>query len=76
MIFDCIVDSNLHKKHMNFCIKVNLQAGYEGSYHFSDLKTKGLNFVFGKELQESMKSCLVELLRNQYDALTIDFFDA
>ena len=38
----------------------------------ADLKSKGQKFVFGNELKESTKSCLVELLRNQYDELTVD----
>ena len=38
----------------------------------ADLKAKGLNFVYGKDLHDSTRSCLVELLRNQYDSLTAD----
>ena len=37
-----------------------------------DLKSKGRKFVFGNELKDSRKSCLVDLLRNQYDELNAD----
>ena len=38
----------------------------------ADLKSKGKNFVWGKDLHDSTRSCLIELLRNQYDSLTAD----
>ena len=38
----------------------------------ADLKTRGLLFTYGFDLQESTTTCLVELLKNQYEALTTD----
>ena len=38
----------------------------------ANLKAKGLFFVFGEDLREATRTCLIELLNNQYDDLSVD----
>ena len=38
----------------------------------ANLKAKGLFFVFGEDLREATRACLIELLSDQYNDLSVD----
>ena len=38
----------------------------------ANLKAKGLFFVFGEDLREATRTCLIELLNDQYNDLSVD----
>ena len=38
----------------------------------ANLKAKGLFFVFGEDLREATRACLIELLNDQYNELSVD----